>query len=38
MMKLSFEWDEEKAASNNEKHGVVFEEGVTVFHDPGHHH
>ncbi|HYA42814.1 MAG TPA: BrnT family toxin [Syntrophobacteraceae bacterium] len=33
-MKLGFEWDEEKATRNNDKHGVSFEEGVTVFHDP----
>jgi uncharacterized DUF497 family protein len=33
-MKLDFEWDEEKAAENYHKHGVSFEEGATVFHDP----
>jgi len=33
-MKLSFEWDEEKALRNIDKHGVNFEEGVTIFHDP----
>lgn len=33
-MKLSFEWDEEKAAGNYDKHGVGFEEGVTIFYDP----
>jgi len=33
-MKLSFEWDGEKAAGNYDKHGVSFEEGVTVFWDP----
>lgn len=33
-MKLSFEWDEEKSATNFDKHGVKFEEGVTVFCDP----
>jgi uncharacterized protein len=32
-MKLSFEWDEEKAAGNYDKHGVSFEEAVTVFWD-----
>ncbi len=30
-MSLIFEWDEEKAASNLEKHGVSFEEASTVF-------
>jgi uncharacterized protein len=33
-MKLSFEWDEDKAAGNYDKHGVTFEEGVTVFYAP----
>lgn len=33
-MRLSFEWDEEKAAENYHKHGVSFEEGVTIFCDP----
>jgi len=33
-MKLNFEWDEEKAAENYHKHGVSFEEGITVFYDP----
>lgn len=33
-MELGFEWDEEKAARNNDKHGVSFEEAVTIFHDP----
>ena len=33
-MKPSFEWDEEKATENSHKHGVSFEEGITVFHDP----
>ena len=32
-MALSFEWDDEKAASNLKKHGVTFEEAVTVFYD-----
>ena len=31
---MSFEWDEEKAAANLEKHGVSFEETQTVFDDP----
>ena len=29
-----FEWDEDKARSNFEKHGVSFEEASTVFLDP----
>lgn len=28
-----FEWDEEKARANLEKHGVSFEEAMTVFLD-----
>ena len=28
-----FEWDPRKAASNAEKHGVTFDEAVTVFLD-----
>jgi uncharacterized protein len=31
---VNFEWDETKAASNLEKHGVSFEEAVSVFADP----
>jgi uncharacterized DUF497 family protein len=31
---VTFEWDEEKAASNLAKHGVSFEEAKTVFNDP----
>jgi uncharacterized DUF497 family protein len=31
---MQFEWDENKAASNLSKHGVTFEEAVTVFGDP----
>jgi uncharacterized DUF497 family protein len=31
---LQFEWDEAKAATNVRKHGVSFEEAVTVFGDP----
>lgn len=30
----SFVWDEQKAAENEEKHGVRFEEAATVFDDP----
>ncbi len=33
-MALSFEWDEEKAATNFKKHQVSFEEAKTVFNDP----
>ena len=29
-----FEWDGKKAESNNQKHGVSFEEALTVFSDP----
>jgi uncharacterized DUF497 family protein len=29
-----FEWDATKARENLEKHGVAFEEAVTVFGDP----
>ena len=32
-MSLIFEWDEEKAASNLEKHGVSFQEASTIFTD-----
>lgn len=33
MSTLRFEWDEPKATSNVEKHGVSFEEAKTVFYD-----
>jgi uncharacterized DUF497 family protein len=33
-MDLQFEWDAEKAKANAEKHGVSFEEALTVFSDP----
>jgi uncharacterized protein len=29
-----FEWDPEKARQNLKKHGVSFDEAVTVFYDP----
>ena len=29
-----FEWDEDKAAGNENKHGVSFEEAATCFYDP----
>jgi uncharacterized protein len=31
---MKFQWDSNKASSNNKKHGVYFEEAVTVFGDP----
>jgi uncharacterized DUF497 family protein len=31
---VDFEWDETKATSNLEKHGVSFEEAGSVFADP----
>ncbi len=31
---MRFEWDPNKAASNIQKHGVAFDEAVTVFKDP----
>jgi uncharacterized DUF497 family protein len=31
---LRFEWDDEKAVSNLEKHGVSFGEATEVFYDP----
>jgi len=31
---VDYEWDDEKAASNLENHGVSFEEAATVFDDP----
>ena len=31
---MRFEWDEKKAARNVVKHGISFEEAVTVFGDP----
>ena len=33
-MRLQFEWDEAKATANLRKHGVGFEEAITVFGDP----
>lgn len=33
-MKLSFEWDDEKAKANLKKHRVGFDEAITVFTDP----
>jgi len=31
---MIFEWDEKKALTNLKKHGVSFNEAITVFHDP----
>ncbi|MGH9786146.1 MAG: BrnT family toxin [Terriglobia bacterium] len=31
---MRFEWDRAKAASNRRKHGISFDEAVTVFYDP----
>jgi len=33
MRKIRFEWDERKASQNARKHGVPFEEAMTVFFD-----
>ncbi len=33
-MALTFEWDARKAAANVAKHGVTFDEALTVFADP----
>jgi hypothetical protein len=32
-MQTEFEWDEDKAKINLEKHGVSFVEGATIFND-----
>jgi uncharacterized DUF497 family protein len=31
---VDFEWDPAKANANESKHGVTFEEAITVFGDP----
>ena len=31
---MKFEWDPRKAEANLRKHGVSFDEGASVFHDP----
>ncbi len=31
---VEFEWDETKARTNVQKHGITFEEAVEVFFDP----
>jgi uncharacterized DUF497 family protein len=33
-MSLDFQWDPRKAAVNRRKHGVTFEEAISVFEDP----
>ena len=33
MTDLHFEWDPEKAKANLDKHGISFEEVVTIFYD-----
>ena len=33
-MPLGFEWDDDKAAVNDRKHGVTFAEAATVFDNP----
>lgn len=33
-MDLEFEWDENKAQANAQKHGVSFQEAATAFADP----
>jgi len=33
MSKLAFDWDEHKNQLNAKKHGVAFEEAMTVFYD-----
>ena len=33
-MRLEFDWDPEKASSNRARHGVSFEDAMTVFLDP----
>ncbi|MCX6153499.1 MAG: BrnT family toxin [Candidatus Kapabacteria bacterium] len=32
-MSLKFEWDEDKAKSNLKKHGITFEEAISVLND-----
>ncbi len=34
VMALTFEWDSHKAAANLAKHGVSFDDALTVFADP----
>ena len=30
---MNFEWDQNKAATNQQKHGITFQEAATVFQD-----
>lgn len=32
-MAISYEWDRDKAAENQDKHGITFDEAATVFRD-----
>ena len=34
LYEVEFEWDEDKARSNYQKHGVTFQEAAEVFFDP----
>jgi len=34
MKEIRFEWDNNKDATNKQKHGISFEEAQTVFFDP----
>ncbi len=31
---MRFDWDKNKASANLRKHGIAFDEAVTVFYDP----
>ena len=33
-MRIDFDWDPAKAATNAAKHGVAFEQAMTLFRDP----
>jgi uncharacterized protein len=33
-MEVKFEWDRRKASANERKHGVSFDEAMSVFNDP----
>jgi uncharacterized protein len=34
LLRIQFEWDPKKRASNLSKHGVAFEDAMAIFHDP----
>ena len=34
MNEITFEWDTQKAHTNDRKHGISFEEAETAFYDP----